>query len=124
MEITLKLAITSDRRLNAIRFDVKDSLGSMVSSASSIVGRKTAKKGNIRTNRTIKRLKMYNTRPVRDEKGKILHEQYHNPTAQLDGRIEPSRNWFGNTRVVGQQDLAKMRGDCQRRTQSKHISGA
>ncbi|KWX15711.1 Nucleolar GTP-binding protein 2 [Giardia duodenalis assemblage B] len=81
----------------------------MVSSASSIVGRKTAKKGNIRTTRTIKRLKMYNTRPVRDERGKILHEQYHNPTAQLDGRIEPSRNWFGNTRVVGQQDLAKMR---------------
>lgn len=86
----------------------------MPSAASTITGRKTATKGNVRSAQTIKRLKMYKTRPVRTDEGKIVREAFRNKTAPLDGRVEPNMKWFGNTRVVGQQDLQKMRETIER----------
>ncbi|TNJ27667.1 Nucleolar GTP-binding protein 2 [Giardia muris] len=81
----------------------------MPSNASSILGRKAPAHGPVRSDATIRRLKMYKTRPIRDSKGTIIHEAYRSKTAPLDGRIEPSRRWFSGTRVVGQEDLRRMR---------------
>lgn len=75
------------------------------------VGRKTPSSGSggaVRSQSAIKRVNMYRTRAKRDSKGNVVHEAFHNSTAPLDGRIAPNRQWFGNTRVVGQADLKKM----------------
>ena len=47
-----------------------------------------------RTRATIKRIKMYNSKPA-DE-----GERRKTPTDPTIGRIEPDRKWFGNTRTV------------------------
>ena len=61
---------------------------------------------HLRTRSTIKRLKMYNDRPIRDKKGKILTQKFmskkcDNPVT----RIAPDRRWFGNTKVISQKQL-------------------
>uniref|UniRef100_A0AC35TRC2 Nucleolar GTP-binding protein 2 n=1 Tax=Rhabditophanes sp. KR3021 TaxID=114890 RepID=A0AC35TRC2_9BILA len=61
-----------------------------------------------RSKATIKRLLMYkNSKPIRDEKGKVIkaapfQERLASGTV---ARVEPHRKWFGNTRVIGQQQL-------------------
>lgn len=63
-----------------------------------------------RTQATQKRLEMYRTRPKRDRSGRILYEAYQSRTTTPEqGRIQPDRRWFGNTHVVGQDQLAKFR---------------
>ena len=63
-----------------------------------------------RTQATQKRLEMYRTRPKRDRSGKILYGAYQSRTTTPEqGRIQPDRRWFGNTHVVGQDQLAKFR---------------
>ncbi|KAL4030675.1 hypothetical protein IC575_008925 [Cucumis melo] len=42
---------------------------------------------------------MYNTRPKRDRKGKVLKNDLQSNELP-DTRIPPDRRWFGNTRVV------------------------
>jgi nuclear GTP-binding protein len=74
---------------------------------------------NMRTKSTIDRLKMYRSgKAVRDVDGKIV-----GGTLQTGGtsggvaisakttvsRIAPNRRWFGNTRLIGQNDLDKFR---------------
>ena len=57
---------------------------------------------------TIKRLLMYkNTKPKRNEKGKIIKAapfQCRVPSG-TQSHVEPNRKWFGNTRVVAQGAL-------------------
>ncbi|KAI3878843.1 hypothetical protein MKX03_000653 [Papaver bracteatum] len=73
------------------------------------VNRRNGKTG-IRTAATVRRLDMYNTRPVRDAKGKILkhdlQEKYLPNT-----RIQPDRRWFQNTRVMKQNELQHFRDE-------------
>uniref|UniRef100_A0A2P2KGP1 Nuclear/nucleolar GTPase 2 n=1 Tax=Rhizophora mucronata TaxID=61149 RepID=A0A2P2KGP1_RHIMU len=68
---------------------------------------------------TVRRLKMYNTRPKRDAKGKIL--KYDLQSKELpNSRIQPDRNWFGNTRVVNQKQLEFFREELQNRMSSNY----
>src|SRR3989344_7496870 len=41
------------------------------------------------------KLNMYRARPVRDKRGKILHEEYHSKELPTNTRIQPDRRWFG-----------------------------
>ncbi|VDK45123.1 unnamed protein product [Anisakis simplex] len=65
---------------------------------------------HMRTKSTINRLRMYkNFKPIRDSKGKIIkaapfQERLASGTV---ARVEPNRKWFGNTRIVGQEQLQK-----------------
>lgn len=66
--------------------------------------------GNARSKATINRLNMYkNFKPIRDEKGKIIKAApFQDRLAPgTQARVEPHRKWFGNTRVIGQEQLQK-----------------
>jgi len=91
------------------------------SNASSVPGR-VAPKGksgdmNMRSQDTINRLKMYqNGKAIRNKEGKIVGGQFMmndrsgdvKITAQT-GRVQADRRWFGNTRVIGGEELDKFR---------------
>uniref|UniRef100_A0A2K6VK87 Nucleolar GTP-binding protein 2 n=1 Tax=Onchocerca volvulus TaxID=6282 RepID=A0A2K6VK87_ONCVO len=69
-----------------------------------------SKGDHFRSRATINRLRMYkNFKPVRDAKGKIIRAApYQERLASgTVARVEPHRKWFGNTRVVGQEQLQK-----------------
>ncbi|KAL6975390.1 Nuclear/nucleolar GTPase 2 [Sarracenia purpurea var. burkii] len=72
-----------------------------------------------RSTATVRRLKMYNTRPKRDSKGKIIKHDLQ--SAELPStRIQPDRRWFGNTRVVNQKELEFFREELQNRLSSNY----
>ncbi|CAI4225741.1 unnamed protein product [Auanema sp. JU1783] len=63
-----------------------------------------------RSRATINRLRMYKSfKAIRDKNGKILKaapfQGWLNSGTQA--RVEPNRKWFGNTKVVGQEQLQK-----------------
>ena len=58
--------------------------------------------GAFRSKAKIKLLNMYNQKADAD-KMKIVPKE--------PARIEPDRRWFGNTRVIGQKELEKLRTD-------------
>ncbi|XP_077216030.1 nuclear/nucleolar GTPase 2-like [Tasmannia lanceolata] len=68
---------------------------------------------------TVRRLKMYNTRPKRDKKGKIMRHELQSKELPST-RIQPDRRWFGNTRVVGQKELEFFREELQNRLSSNY----
>ncbi|GMI63665.1 nuclear/nucleolar GTPase 2 [Hibiscus trionum] len=76
-------------------------------------------KNNSRTAATVRRLKMYNTRPKRDTKGKILSNDFQSKELP-NTRIQPDRRWFGNTRVVNQKELEFFREELQSRMSSNY----
>ena len=51
---------------------------------------------------------MYNNKPKRDKKGKVLHHDLQSKELPTT-RIQPDRRWFGNTRVIGQKQLEAFR---------------
>lgn len=53
-----------------------------------------ASKGGGRTSATVRRLKMYNTRPKRNSKGHILSHDLQSKELPST-RIQPDRRWFG-----------------------------
>mmetsp|Transcript_26598 Transcript_26598/g.79029 ORF Transcript_26598/g.79029 Transcript_26598/m.79029 type:complete len:697 (-) Transcript_26598:587-2677(-) len=59
---------------------------------------------------TVKRLNMYNTRAVRDKRGKLIREELQSKDLPTT-RIQPDRRWFGNTRVIGQKQLDQFRSE-------------
>nr|XP_004244366.1 nuclear/nucleolar GTPase 2-like [Solanum lycopersicum] len=76
------------------------------------------KSGN-RSSATTRRLKMYNSRPKRDRKGKILKHEYQ--SKQLPStRIQPDPRWFINTRVISQEKLESFREEIQDRLSSNY----
>lgn len=90
------------------------------SAASSKVNRVASAKadnGNLRSNATMARLKMYNNgKAIRNKEGKVVGGQFMMGDRAGDtkitastGRIAPDRRWFGNTRVVAPTDLDKFR---------------
>ncbi|KAJ7948632.1 Nuclear/nucleolar GTPase 2 [Quillaja saponaria] len=74
---------------------------------------------NSRTAATVRRLKMYNTRPKRDRKGKILKHELQSKELPST-RIQPDRRWFGNTRVVNQKELEYFREELQNRMSNNY----
>ncbi|KAG1361255.1 putative Nuclear/nucleolar GTPase 2 [Cocos nucifera] len=72
-----------------------------------------------RTAATVRRLKMYNNRPKRDRKGKILKHELQSKELP-NTRIEPDRRWFGNTRVVNQKELEFFREELQNRLSNNY----
>lgn len=67
--------------------------------------------GTPRTKATIKRLGIYNTKPVRDRDGKVVSVAFGSKEAPTVARIAPNRRWFGNTRTISQDELTKFRTD-------------
>ncbi|KAH7692239.1 nuclear GTP-binding protein [Dioscorea alata] len=68
---------------------------------------------------TVRRLKMYNTRPLRNSKGKVLKHELQSKELP-NTRIVPDRRWFGNTRVVKQKELEFFREELQNRLSSNY----
>ncbi|KGN52399.1 nuclear/nucleolar GTPase 2 [Cucumis sativus] len=83
------------------------------------VNRSNEKNKNGRTAATVRRLKMYNTRPKRDRKGKVLKNDLQSNELP-DTRIQPDRRWFGNTRVVNQKELEIFREELEKRMSSSY----
>lgn len=69
--------------------------------------------GHGRDRATVNRLQMYKTKShKRDRHGKIIKDagDLTSSTPELGaGRIAPNRRWFGNTRLIQQQDLSRLR---------------
>jgi hypothetical protein len=71
----------------------------------------------MRSQDTIKRLKMYNNgKAIRNAEGTVVGGQFMMKDRAGDvkitastGRVAPDRRWFGNTRVVGATELDKFR---------------
>ncbi|KAL9272684.1 Nuclear/nucleolar GTPase 2-like protein [Drosera capensis] len=61
---------------------------------------------------TVRRLKMYNNRPKRNSKGKVLKHEFQSKELP-NTRITPDRRWFGNTRVIVQKELEVFRQELQ-----------
>ncbi|KAG2491941.1 hypothetical protein HYH03_009674 [Edaphochlamys debaryana] len=70
--------------------------------------RPNASQGGMRTAATVRRLKMYKQRAIRDKNGKLLYEELQSKDLPTT-RIQPDRRWFGNTRVIGQKQLEQFR---------------
>jgi len=67
---------------------------------------------NVRSTSTINRLNMYRTKVKRDRSGKIKSGGLavgQTVREMKPARVQPDRRWFGNTRVVGQKELADFR---------------
>ena len=85
--------------------------------ASSKIGKGRANaKPNHRTAQTIQRLKLYNSKPIRNKKGLVIGGNFMMKDRAGDraitgetGRIAPDRRWFGNTRVVEPTQLDAFR---------------
>ncbi|KAL0864304.1 hypothetical protein Bca101_043422 [Brassica carinata] len=80
-------------------------------------GKKKTTEG--RTSATVRRLKMYKTRPKRTPGGKILSNEYQSKELP-DTRIQPDRRWFGNTRVVNQKELEYFREELKTKMSSNY----
>merc|ERR1712012_299204 len=66
--------------------------------------------GNVRTAGTIKRLQMYRcSKERRNKEGKIIKPAAYQShvNSGTRARLEPSRAWFSNTKVIGQSALQK-----------------
>ena len=99
----------------------KGSRNMLTKSAASSRPNRTAPKrgdnGNMRSNQTIARLKMYNNgKAIRNKEGKVVGGQFMMADRAGDtkitattGRIAPDRRWFGNTRVVNPTELDRFR---------------
>ncbi|XP_059283925.1 nuclear/nucleolar GTPase 2-like [Lycium ferocissimum] len=72
-----------------------------------------------RSNATSRRLKMYNNRPKRDRKGKILKHDFQSKKLPST-RIQPDRRWFINTRVISREKLESFREEIDARISSNY----
>src|ERR1700687_4811012 len=92
-----------NRSFNTTTSNKNDSTSSSSSSASH-------KHTHLRDKSTINRLAMYKQRAVHDRHGHFLTGPYMSRTPDEPiKRISPNRKWFGNTRVIGQQQLSTFR---------------
>ena len=63
----------------------------------------------MRSRGTIKRLKMYKDKVIRNKKGKVIGGFLVSKKEGGPVRIAPNRKWFGNTRIVSQEKLTEFR---------------
>eukprot|EP00761_Pharyngomonas_kirbyi_P003703 gb/GECH01003707.1/.p1 GENE.gb/GECH01003707.1/~~gb/GECH01003707.1/.p1 ORF type:complete len:683 (+),score=208.91 gb/GECH01003707.1/:1-2049(+) len=95
----------------------------MVKQGHSLDEKKAAnrKDPSLRDKGTVRRLKMYRSRVKRDKKGKLLSGSVLNKedkeTRENDNvvRVAPDRRWFGNSRVVGQNELSAYREEMKQK---------
>jgi len=83
------------------------------SNASSKVDRQAPDKVHApkaRDQATIRRLKMYKSKAVRNPDGKIVYHELQSREAPV-ARVEPNRKWFGPTRTIAQENLERFRTD-------------
>lgn len=67
-------------------------------------------KSHLRSNDTIRRLAMYKAKAVHNRDGEFITGPYMNRGVDNPvSRIAPDRRWFGNTRVIDQQQLQQFR---------------
>jgi len=72
---------------------------------------------SMRSRATIKRLKMYKMKPLRNKKGHIIGGDLTSPFVDTPiVRVKPDRKWFGNTRIIGQKELDKFREEMGKKT--------
>eukprot|EP01027_Heterolobosea_sp_BB2_P017164 GEZU01024346.1.p1 GENE.GEZU01024346.1~~GEZU01024346.1.p1 ORF type:complete len:271 (+),score=72.48 GEZU01024346.1:259-1071(+) len=68
---------------------------------------------NLRSKATINRLRMYKSKIKRDRDGNIVAGSVLSKATMIPkgkmARIQPDRQWFQNTRVIDQKELAKFR---------------
>ncbi|XP_002528567.2 nuclear/nucleolar GTPase 2 [Ricinus communis] len=81
--------------------------------------RSNGSSSSTRSAATVRRLKMYKNKPLRDSKGKILKHDLQSKDLPST-RIVPDRRWFGNTRVVNQKELEFFRDELQSRMSSSY----
>jgi nuclear GTP-binding protein len=92
-------------------------MGKSKSNNSNNVDRKVKKgMGNVRSKATIQRLNMINGgHEIRNKQGKLVGGEYvmnnraGGKAITGQARIAPDRRWFGNTRVIGQNELDTLR---------------
>jgi nuclear GTP-binding protein len=84
-------------------------------SVNRVADRKAKSSGpSLRDKATINRINMYRSKIKRDDKGKIVKggvQVGQQVREMLPARIAPDRRWFGNTRVVGQQEMQDFRAE-------------
>ncbi|CAM9298082.1 unnamed protein product [Discosporangium mesarthrocarpum] len=87
------------------------------------------KGGNLRDKATINRINMYKGgKPIRDKKGTIVGGSFmmrnragDQPiTGATAGRVAPDRRWFGNTRVIKQEELDRFREEMTTRSRDPY----
>jgi nuclear GTP-binding protein len=61
---------------------------------------------------------MYDTRPKRDPKGKVMYEAFQSHDVSHEARIQPDRRWFGGTRTVDQDELSRFREEVGKKLNS------
>eukprot|EP01084_Bolivina_argentea_P052708 96815_1 len=67
---------------------------------------------HLRDRSTIKRLKMYKCKAIRDKNGRILRQKFMRyETDSPVSRIHPDRRWFGNSKVISQKQLQLFRAE-------------
>jgi nuclear GTP-binding protein len=76
------------------------------------VNRSNVATKNSRSAATVRRLKMYKNRPLRNCKGKLLSNEFQSKDLP-NTRIQPDPRWFRNTRVVGQKELEFFREEME-----------
>ncbi|KAF5752442.1 nucleolar GTP-binding protein 2 [Tripterygium wilfordii] len=81
--------------------------------------RKDGSSVNSRSAATVRRLKMYNTKPKRDSKGKVLKNDFQSHDLP-NTRILPDRGWFENTQVLNQKELEVFREELQSRMSNNY----
>ncbi|CAM9494260.1 unnamed protein product [Ectocarpus sp. 8 AP-2014] len=103
-------------------FNMRSKSGSSANPHRSTDGLK-ANGGNLRDKATINRLNMYKAKGIRDKKGKLVGGAYMMKNRSGDqaitaetGRVAPDRRWFGNTRVIKQEELDKFREEMSTRS--------
>uniref|UniRef100_A0A0V0IIU2 Putative nucleolar GTP-binding protein 2-like n=1 Tax=Solanum chacoense TaxID=4108 RepID=A0A0V0IIU2_SOLCH len=74
---------------------------------------------NGRSAATVRRLKMYNTRPKRNPQGHIFKHDLQSKELPST-RIQPDRRWFVNSRVISQEKLESFREEIQDRLSSNY----
>jgi nuclear GTP-binding protein len=52
---------------------------------------------------------MYNERPLRDKKGRIIFQAFKSKDTSHEARVEPNRRWFGPSRTVTSKELETFR---------------
>eukprot|EP00966_Prymnesium_polylepis_P138459 3199343-Prymnesium_polylepis.1 len=78
----------------------------------SVSSKAQASGSQVRSKATINRLNMYRTKVKRNKSGKIVKGGLavgETVREMKVARVQPDRRWFGNTRVVGQQQLTEFR---------------
>ncbi|CAM9290266.1 unnamed protein product [Pylaiella littoralis] len=103
-------------------FNMRTKSGSSANPHRSTDGIK-ANGGSLRDKATINRLNMYKAKGIRDKKGKLIGGAYMMKNRAGDqaitgesGRVAPDRRWFGNTRIIKQEELDKFREEMSTRS--------